>query len=359
MVVRLYIGIFLIALLGSCNSEVGQQLEAKNPALGKMNQIIVVADKNLWESAVGDTFRYYFESAYPILPAPEPVFDLKYYTSQEIKNSSIRRGFRTYALLADLSDEESVMTQMLKKDLGSEKFDEALRSGEPMTTVGRNKWAKGQLLIYFFGSNHEAINQAITSSYPAVARRVNNHDSKQLKAMSYGVKTNKGLSRMVKENFGIEVVIPSDYKQATRDTVNNVLWLTKRSKEADMHLVFRKLVYNNEKQLDKQAIIDLRNDFGRKYPTSDLENNYMVVNQEDLPVYEYTHTIDGKYTKELRGVWELTEEFTGGPFSTYVIVNETKKELIYVDAFLLAPGQKKRDYMMQLDYIIKSGKVHG
>jgi len=50
-------------LLLSCNNDITRQLEAKGVALGKMNEIVVISDESLWEGMVGDTFRFYFQSA--------------------------------------------------------------------------------------------------------------------------------------------------------------------------------------------------------------------------------------------------------------------------------------------------------
>jgi len=353
----LYILLPLLFLL-ACNSEVKQQLDSKNPALGKLNQVVVIADEELWKGAVGDTFRFYFESAYPILPAPESIFDIKFYTPNQLVSGPTRKELRTYIILADLSDAESSTTKMVKKDMGSEKYNSAMNTGKPFTSLGKDKWAKGQFLAYMGGANEEVLIQTIKKSYPAIARRINEHDQPKLKAMSFGIKSNKGLSRMVRENYYLDIDIPVEYTTARRDSLNNVLWLVRRTNEADMHLVFKKYRYDNPNQVSKDSIISWRNDFGQNYVTSDIEDNFMIVNEQDLPVYEYVHDIDGSYTKELRGIWEMTKEFTGGPFATYVVVLEDKKELIYIDAFVLAPGHKKRNYMMQLDCIVKSAKVN-
>lgn len=68
-----------ILMLASCGPEMTKTMESKGTALGRLNEIVVIADDALWESAVGDTFRFYFESAYPILPAPEPLFDIRHF----------------------------------------------------------------------------------------------------------------------------------------------------------------------------------------------------------------------------------------------------------------------------------------
>ena len=79
----------------------------------------------------------------------------------------------------------------------------------------------------------------------------------------------------------------------------------------------------------------------------------MVINDDDLPVFDYTYDIDGKYTREIRGVWEMVNDFMGGPFASYAILNETNNEVIFVDTFIYAPGKEKRNMMQELEYIVR------
>jgi len=357
--ITIALGLLTLWFLSSCNNEVTSKLEAKGTALGKMNEIVVIADDALWESAIGDTFRYYFESAYPILPQPEPLFDLRHFTPKDLLGQPLRKELRTYAILADLSDSESATTKMVKKDLGSEKFDYAIKPGAKTSSVGKDKWARGQLLVYLYAPNKEQLSAAIKSSFPAITNRVHLHDKKQLRSSIYVDRTNKGLSEKVRERFHLDFEVPGNFVVATDDTLNNVLWLRKVGKKADQNIVFQRVSYIDESQLSKEGIIAMRDKFGRTYVTSDEENDFMVVDEDVLPVYEYSFTLDDRYGKELRGIWEMTNDFSGGPFNTYVILNEANKELIYVDVFVLAPGTTKRNHMMQLDHIIKTAKVLG
>jgi len=357
-----HIRLILLAILAqglfvACNNEVSQKLEPKGSALGKMNEIVVIADEKVWEGAVGDTFRYYFESAYPILPQPEPLFDLRHFTPEELVRQPLRKELRTYTILADLSDSDSETTKMVRKDLGSEKFDYAMKPGGKFSSVGKDKWARGQLLFYLYGTNQNSLANAITKSFPAITSRVHKHDIKQLRSSIYVDNTNLGLSEKVKQRFHIDFQVPGDFIVANDDEVNNVLWLRKIGEKADQNLVLQRVPYKDEKQLSKEGIIAMRDAFGRTYVTSDEEGDVMVVDEDNLPVYEYSFDLNNHYGKELRGIWEMTNTFSGGPFNTYVILNEAKKELIYIDAFVLAPGTRKRNYMMQLDHIVKTAKV--
>ncbi len=350
-------GIATLFFLVSCNDDVKKSLEPRSSALGVMNEIVVICDNDMWEGAVGDTFRFYFESAYPIMPQPEPLFDLRHFSVKELQIEPMRKELRTYAILADLSDENSPTTRMVKTDLGAEKFNAALADGTPVSSVGRDKWARGQVLFYLFGKDREALSQSIVKNFAAVARRVNKHDEKQLHASVYARPINKGLTNQVAERFGLRVDIPGDFKVATSDEAANVLWLRKDTKEAIVNVVFQTLPYSSTKQLERNEIIQLRNRFGKKYVESDSPSDYMVVNEDDLPVYEYKINIDEHYAIELRGIWEMTEAFVAGPFTTYMILNEKANRIIYVDTFVFAPGEEKRDYMQQLNHMVRSAKL--
>ncbi|MEM9884792.1 MAG: DUF4837 family protein, partial [Bacteroidota bacterium] len=76
------IGFFLLFLIlaASCTQETRESLTPTPNAYGPRNQLVVVMDDDLWQSDVGDTVRFYYGSAYPVLPQPEPIFDLTHFT---------------------------------------------------------------------------------------------------------------------------------------------------------------------------------------------------------------------------------------------------------------------------------------
>lgn len=351
------VSISLISLsMLACNSEVTSTLESKATALGVMNEIVVVADQDLWESAVGDTFKYYFESPYPLMPTPEAMFDIRHFTGEQIQNEVLRRQLRTYTFLADLNDEESIVTKMVRKDMGEEKYMQAKAGNKPGTSIGRDKWARGQVLVYLAGNGHDDLSHLIRSRYPAIAKRINEHDNKQLESTVYAVPVNKGLSEKIKTEFGMDVQIPSNFKIAKEQESDKLLWLRKDTKKGIMNMVMQRLPYTGEEQFDKEYIKGIKNEFGKSFVSSTTEGSYLRVHDEQLPVLEYTQEINGMYAKELRGVWEMTDDFMAGPFVSYLIHNKTKQELLFIDAFVFAPGEQKRNMIQELEFIVKSMK---
>jgi len=351
-----YLLLLTIALGGlqSCNDEVAGTYGAKPIAMGRLNDMVVIADDYLWDGMPGDTFKHYYESAYPIMPNPEPMFDLRHFTTPELEAEALRKELRTYVILADLSDKNSATTDMVRKDIGEERYLKALKDPTFTTTVGKDKWARGQVIIYLFGKGESALAAALRDKFTAVAERVRKHDEEQLLASIYTVKQeNAGAIAAIKKQFGIDIKIPGDYDMAIKDEAENIVWLKRDDNESSSNIIIRAYDYKDKDQLDKASALQLRDEYGKQYISGPTEGSYMVTNDQDLPVYDYTYDIAGMYTREFRGIWEMEGDFMGGPFVTYLILDQERGKLIFVDTFVYAPGKSKRNLVQQLDYVVR------
>jgi hypothetical protein len=322
----------------------------KPSAMGVMNEIVAIADEEDWNTMIGDTFQYYFASAFPIMPQPEPFFDIRHFTLEEINGQPLRQQLRTYVVLCNLNDDDSAITRMVRRDLGEERFVQARKDGELKTSVGRDKWARNQIVIYLFGRSEDELVENIKNSFSAVAKRINLHDSEQLNARVYAKNVNLGLQTELRENYGFNLDIPADYKFVM--SKDNYSWYRKDTKEATMSMVFKKFPYTSTEDFDKENLVAMANEFGQLV---DKENpdNFLRADDKNLPVLEYTREIDGNYVKEIRGIWEMSVDFTGGPYISYLIHDKEAKTLLSIFTFVHAPGAKKREYIQQLDYLVK------
>lgn len=345
-------------MLLSCNEEITKRFEAKPIALGKLNNIVIVADEVMKNSFVKDTLEYYFESPYPVMPTPEPLFDLRYFTCEDIAAEPLKKELRTYVILADLTDEDSPTTNMLRKDFGEEKFNQALTDPNFTSSGGVDKWARGQLVIYLFGKGYDGVAASISKNFSAAARRINKHDETQLRANVYAQKEKNGIvNDQIAQEFGIYINLPSDYLKAKAVDNDNFAWYKREGKKVEQHIVIRKFAYSSEKQFSMDSIIALRNEYGKKYIQSRQEDSYMEIDQINQPLVQYNTNIDGVYTKEVRGVWQMKNDFLAGPFFSYLIALPDKKSVVFIDIFGFGPGADKREYMQQLEYIVKNIKM--
>ncbi len=348
-----FIAFVLVGFLASCSDEVSQNMQTMPTALGKMNEIVVVADQELWDGPVGDSIQYYFASSYPIMPSPEPFFDLRHFTPEEIKNQKLKRELRTYMIVGNISDENANSTKMIRQDIGESKYLEALEGKGNNNSVGNNRWARNQLVIYLYANSDEALAETIRKSFSAIAKRVNMHDLKQLSQRVYARPENLGLTRKLKEQFGINLKVPGDFQLALEKPDENLIWLRKDDPETTLNFILKKIPYTDKDQISKAEIKRLRDEFGNSYVSTDVEGSFMRTNDVDLPMYDYTIDINGMYALEARGIWEINNDFMGGPFISYLLLSPDQKHLYFIDAFVFAPGKAKRDLIQQLEHLAK------
>lgn len=353
--------IFMLSVLvmfTSCKNDLASKLTNKPTAMGRINNLVILSDKQMVDGPIGDTISYYFESAYPVLPAEEPMFDLRYMTPEDLEAKPLRKELRIFILLADVNDTLSSTTRMLMKDMGPEKFAKARTDSTFTTSLGHDKWARDQIIIYVFAKGEKNLANAIRTHFPAISKKINQHDLRNLTATVYGIQDeNKALSKLVLDSFGLQLKIPGLYQKAMQK--KNFLWFRLDDKEMNQSIVIRKFPYKDKSQFSMDNIIKLRNEYGKEFIHTGFADAYMSTNVIDLPTYEYTYLHNGVYTREVRGIWETVNDFMGGPFVSYLLHNEAKGEIIFIDTFVFAPGKEKRDYVQQLDCIIKTASFPG
>lgn len=349
--------LILLVLLISCSqSDKSTAFQVKPSALGIMNEIVVVTDNDLWSSIVGDTVKHFFEGIYPLTPRPEPLFDIRQYQVGDIYAQPLKKELRTYLVLANLDDTESEATKFVVKDLGQERLERARTDPTFNTSIGRDKWATGQLIIYLFAHGTNDLAAAVERNFNGISSKVNEHDALQLSQLAYARGTNGGMRSNMIERYGADIELPNDFALALdKKDDNGLYWFRKDTKQGAMNLAFRMYDYKSEDMLTKEAAKERFNEYGRNVSSKE-SNTYVIINDRDLPILEFDRTVSTRFTREWRGIWEMENDFMGGPFISYAIVNETKGKLLVIDAFVFAPGVKKRDMLQQIDLIVKKIK---
>ena len=191
--------------------------------------------------------------------------------------------------------------------------------------------------------------RSVSVMFPRVAERIRKHDLVQLDAQTYMNGSSVEVANLIAEEFGIKIDIPGDYKLAVHK--DNFIWLRKDTRDLTSNIAIKTYDYLSEDQLNLEGLLDMRNRLGLRIPGSTV-GSFMQTNSTDLPVYTYQKEFDGRFVIESRGIWEMTEDFLGGPFINYAIVNGDK--IITIDAFVYAPGKEKRNYVQELELVISS-----
>ena len=59
-----------------------------------------------------------------------------------------------------------------------------------------------------------------------------------------------------------------------------------------------------------------------------------------------------------KGTWEVANDYMAGPFVNYLISDTLNKNWLALEGFVFAPSVSKRDYMFELETIIKSASFN-
>ncbi|MGH1434581.1 MAG: DUF4837 family protein [Lewinella sp.] len=346
---------FLVLNIFSCAPEAVQKsFEADKIAFGKINRINVLCDQDVWDGPLGDSIRYYYGAAYPILPQPEPIFDLRHITLEDLRKDPLRKELRTYIIVGDLADQDSETSALIRRDVGTEKISSTTAENGYGNSVARNKWAKGQTIVYLYGNSADKLVDNITNSFSAVAKRLHQADEKIIDATAFFNGENVGLASEISALMGVKMRIPEEFKPAMKES--DIVWLRRETSEASSNIILQKVPYTDQSQLSREGIKAIRDEMGKAYVSSTLPDTYMRINDVDLPLIVETTRVNGDYALEARGIWDIVNDFMGGAFVSYLIYDPNKEELLFMDAFVHAPGKEKRDLMQQLDYILNTAQ---
>ena len=60
---------------------------------------------------------------------------------------------------------------------------------------------------------------------------------------------------------------------------------------------------------------------------------------------------------ETRSLWKVEGAFMSGPFINYSFLDKKNNRMLVAEGFVYAPSEPKRDYIFELESIIKSIKI--
>lgn len=345
----------LICLLcfTSCTEDQRKGFEVKPKGIGKAGSLLVITENAIWEGAAGNAFKDIFDQAYPVLPQPEPLYDLKQMDVENMK--SLHREWRNIIYLGLMND-GSKTTKEIEKLLGKEGTLKAKEGNGFNSIVHDDLWASGQQIFVIVGNTHEELIQAIQARQNSILRKIEASDDKQLTANNFQGGNNKKVEALLSENFGISMTIPKRYEKAIYDSLNNTIWIRKETGTTSNNLLIRTLNYKNQDQITEEAIINLRDTLGKYYITSAAEDAYMMTDKVHIPIQFFKQQINDKYTLQAKGLWKMKNDFMGGPFVSYLVVFPEKGKVVMIDGFVHAPEKEKRPLIRQVELVMRSVK---
>lgn len=294
-------------------------------SVGAMNTLTVVIDNELWKSSVGDAIREKYTAAAQGLTWDEALFSVTQ-IPQQIFSGSIRN---TSSILYVMED--SLNVAHLKS----------------------NMYSKPQKVGVVKGRNKEELIENINKTAPEFIK-----EFKALEIAKAQKRFEKSLNKekALVDKFKISMKIPSIYRVGREE--DNFVWIDRQIQKGNMNIIAYTIPWDSFQNDSTfvQDIIKMRDSIGKLYiGGEDIpgKKNHMITEKAFSP-YVFPAEVSGKKAAEVRGIWEMSAYPMAGPFLTYIINDKENNRKLIIEGFVFAPATKKRDYMFELEAIIKS-----
>ena len=289
---------------------------------GNLNEVSVVIENDLWEGAVGKELKTTFSKPIYGLPQQEKQFILRQMPP------AVFSGFAT-------------------KSRAIIKIESNKKKG---INVASNKYASPQKIIVISGANANQIIQQIRSNTKEIVSILRNSEIREKKRR---IKKSLSSSFSLKKVFNITLDYPSIYREAS--VLENFVWLRKDTKSGSVNLSIFEAPLTRDK-LNMQKVISVRDSVAKIRIPGPIPGTYMTTDPEYKAVSKLI-TINKKIGMETRGLWEVKQQFMGGPFINFSVVDSINRRILYFDGFVYSPGTAKAGYIFELEAIIKSLKI--
>ncbi len=315
----------IFTLLISCNS--GNNKIVLQESNGRMNHLLIVMKNSAWKGDLGDAIRKVVTEPVVGLPQPEPLFDI---------------------------------TQVPEKNFGS--MFKASRSvlklgiaNENSFNIATNVYADPQKIITITGKTKEDLIAEIKKHAKTIIATFKKEDIflVQRKIIKkYYPTTN--IATFKKHGYNLR--IPKSYNKVEDD--GDFIWYRYHlSGGNSMELISYTYPINNENDINGNNVVTKRDSIGKKHIPGALKNSYMITEAAYTP-HMFQTKIAGKPAIETRGKWEVKGVYMAGPFLNYSVIDKKNNRIIVVEGFTFAPSINKRDYMFELEAILKTLKVN-
>ena len=317
------LSLILLSFLISCQDKPSKKY--KPASLGAINTLAVVMDNDLWEGPVGDKVRQHFAAPVLGLTWDEPLLNLEHMPP------SVFRGTTRHRRAVLFVGRDSVGGAQIQDDL----------------------YAAPQKVAVIKGTSDSILIASIETSADQIIAAIKKMELKESQKRFL-----RSLSKetVLKDKFGISLRLPSVYQVGKEE--DNFVWLDRDIQKGSMNILVYEMPANSfdSDSTFVQDIVRMRDSIGKKYiPGPDVpgKTTYMGTEKAFAP-YVFPAEVAGMNAVEVRGIWEVVNYPMAGPFLTYILNDQERNRKLVLEGFTFAPATNKRDYMFELEAILKT-----
>jgi hypothetical protein len=320
MIKNVFSFLLIIILFYSCGDTNEQRYVSASS--GNINSVVVVADNLLWENNVGEAVRDILAAPVEGLSKPEPRFSMSQMPP---------------AVFTGFAQKNRTVLKIVKGE-------------EAATKIATDAYARPQTMVVISGQTNAEIIEQINLNAEKIIDAFNKTEITERQR-----RTSKSLfnDSKLKESLGVSLKFPTAYRIAKAE--DNFFWIRRDIETGNVDLMVYEVPLSSIRKGDS-AVVDVvrvRDSVGKIHIEGALENTYMSTEPAFTPFIN-DYILDNKPSYETRGIWDLKNAYMSGPFLNYAIEDKVNNRYIIIEGYVFAPSIAKRDYVFELESIIKT-----
>ncbi len=315
----------VISFFTSCENNGSVMLPS---VTGKAGEVLIVIDKQVWENSVGEKFQEILLDEYPLLPIAEPLFD-----PINIPNQAFASIFKTHRNIIMVHISDSVKKNKI--------------------TIQENLWAETQLIITVAAKSETEMIKLLDENKISLIENLEKAERDRI-IFNYKQYEKREIGEKLRKNHNISLVVPAGYI-VDIDT-SNFIWISHETPMISQGILIYYYDYTDTNTFTVDYLVKQRNKFLKQNVPGPTDGSYMITAMGLQPELR-EFMLNNKYTAELRGLWEVENDFMGGPFISFSTVDEKRSRVVTVDTYVYAMKYNKRNYIRQLEAILYSIQI--
>lgn len=311
------------AMVFACNNDKskGDSKKTVPDSSGNINNLSVVASNDQWNGAVGETIRAILAAPVDGLPQDEPLFSMKQMPPEVFSGFAAKN--RT----------------VLK-----------IEKGQAGLKIEEDTYARPQKVVVVAGNSDEEIMGQLKENAKKIVSELK---KTELIEKQRQIKKSLQKTTSIENNLGVTLNFASAYRIAKEE--DKFFWIRKDITTGSMNLMIYEVPLSTIIEDDNTVsqVIKIRDSIGKKHIPGEKEGSYLITEQAYSPFF-FKEIVDNKPTFVTKGMWEVKGVIMGGPFINYAIEDKINNRYIIAEGFTFAPSVQKRDFMFELEAMIKS-----
>ena len=317
---------FLIAIImSSCKDDIRDLMPS---ATGKLGEVVIVINKNYWESELGAVVKTTFASNMAMLTRDEPELDL----IQTIP-SSFAGSYATNRNVVDVGISKKYKT--FKIDI----FKDAKAIGQTYINI---KSPNSKLVIEYLLKNGDKLKNEFIN------------DEKQRIIARYRTREDAKIDKILKK-INISMVFPNEFN-CDKET-EDFYWFAKETRYTSQAIFVYTYDLPDTNIFELNFLLNKRDSILKYNVPGPSEGSFMKTEKKYVtPIYKDVDIRNKKFAY-IKGLWKLEGDFMGGPFISYTTIDEKRKKVITVEGYTYSQKFRERNYVYQLEAIISTIKL--